>query len=118
MEQRYEVEELDDDTIDYLRQARESEGEGMPGLYLDARQARLGTATLPIWAAVCGPIILVFTLFLTWGSTDDPTSTALLMTAGAFLGLWLLFAAFRCLVARSRDDYIGHFKYIDPLYIW
>lgn len=115
---RFESEELDQPSLEYLQEAREREGRGLPGVFLDRGQARLHAANLPWWALGCGPVVLILTLLLTWGSLSNPTKVAFLMTAGFFLGGWMLLAWMRCLIARGRDDYLGHFKYIDPLYIW
>lgn len=118
MYQRFEAEELDADTLEYLRTASEREGHGMPGVYFGGKKAKLAAPTLMIWAAVCGPILILLTLLLTWGSLADPVNTALFQTAGFLLGGWLFLAWVRSLLARRRADYLGYFKYIDPLYIW
>src|SRR5262245_17777317 len=118
MDMRYEAEELDSDSLEYLREVHDREGRGYPGVYLDRSQAKLHAATLPWWALGCAPVVLLLTLLLTWGSFRSPTKVALLMTAGFFLGGWMLLAWLRCLIARQRSDYLGHFKYIDPLYVW
>jgi hypothetical protein len=118
MMQRFEAEELDRDTLDYLGLARERHGRGLPGIFLDAREARLYTASLPWWSLGLGPALILLTLLLTWGSLSDPVGVALFLTGGFLLGGWMLVAALRCLVARARADYLGDFKYIDPLYIW
>jgi hypothetical protein len=118
MEQRFEAEELDRETLEYLHTVAEREGDGLPGIFLTAKQAQLTAASLPMWAAICGPIIVFLTLFMTWGSLADPISVAMLQTAGFLLGGWLILAWIRSLAARGRPDYIGYFRYIDPLYIW
>jgi hypothetical protein len=116
--ERYEAEELDRDTLEYLRLARERHGRGLPGIFLDARQARLYAAYLPWWGLGCGPALILLTLLLTWGSLSDPVGVALFQTGGILLGGWMLVAALRCLAARASSNYLGDFKYIDPLYIW
>ncbi len=118
MAERYEAEELDDDTLDYLQKAARRDGDGMPGVYFDAKEARLWGPTLPIWAACCGPVILLLTFLLSWGSTSDPPGTAMFLTAGILLGGWLIVAAIRALIARGRASYLGYFTYVDPLYVW
>lgn len=115
---RFESEELDQPSLEYLQEARDREGRGLPGIYLDSSQAKLHAASLPWWALGCGPAVLILTLLVTWGSLSSPTNVAFLMTAGVFLGGWMVVAWLRCLIARGRNDYLGHFKYIDPLYIW
>jgi hypothetical protein len=42
----------------------------------------------------------------------------MLMTAGLFTGGWLVLAWVRTLLDQRRADYIGYFKFVDPLYIW
>jgi hypothetical protein len=116
--QRFEAEELDQATLDYLHQVVEEEGRGMPGLYYDAEDGKVSGPGLPVWGFVAGPIILLVTFLLTWDSTRNPVPVALLMTGGYLLGGWLLIAAIRCLLARGRESYIGYFQYIDPLYLW
>jgi hypothetical protein len=118
MDQRYEVDELDQDTLDYLKRVAKRWGRGFPGVYLDAKEAGLWGPTLPIWGAICGPIIILITLLCSWGSLHEPTGVAMFMTGGLLLGGWMFFAWVRCLIARTRENYIGHFKYIDSLYLW
>ncbi|MFO0846502.1 MAG: hypothetical protein U0797_29725 [Gemmataceae bacterium] len=118
MYQRFEAEELDAETREYLRTAAESEGHGMPGVFFGGKKASLSTPTLLIWAAVCGPLLVLLTLGLTWGSLADPINTAMFQTAGFLLGGWLFLAWVRSWLDRRRSDYLGFFKYVDPLYLW
>jgi hypothetical protein len=118
MDMRYESEELDGESLEYLREVRDREGRGYPGVFLDSSQANLYTPSMPWWSLGCAPVVLILTLLLTWGSFRNPTKVAFLMTAGFFLGFWMLIACLRCLIGRQRSDYLGHFKYIDPLYVW
>jgi hypothetical protein len=115
---RFETEELDDATVQYLRTVRELEGEGMPGIYLDAGAAGLTTDWVFGCGAACGLGVLFLTLIVTWASLSDPVNTAMLQTAGFLLGGWLILAWFRVLIGKQRSDYVGHFKFIDPLYVW
>jgi hypothetical protein len=118
MNQRFECEEVDGDTLEYLRGVRRHEGEGMPGVYLDAKAASLAGPWLPIAGAVTGAILIVVTLLITWRSLDDPVNTAMLQTAGLFLGVWLIVAWLRLHLASKRPDWLGYFKFVDPLYLW
>src|SRR5690242_9932986 len=115
---RFEAEELDIQTVDYLRRARELEGEGMPGVYLNASEAGIGGAWVPGVGAGCGFGVLLLTLLLAWASSSPPTGVALLLTAGLMMGGWLILFGVRALIARQRKDYIGFFKYVDPLFVY
>jgi hypothetical protein len=118
MEQRFEAEELDSDTIDYLQKVVGREGRGMPGIYFDASEARVWAASYPWWGIICGPIVMTVTYMLTAGSTGAPLATAMLMTGGFMLGGWMIVMAIRSFLARNRSDYLGCFIYVDPLHIW
>jgi hypothetical protein len=118
MTERFESEELDPATLEYLRTAARYEGEGMPGISLDAKAANLARAWLPLAGAFLGPCIVLATLYFTGGSVDDPINVAMLQTAGLVLGVWMFVAWLRNVIASHRPDYIGHFKLIDPLYLW
>jgi hypothetical protein len=118
MTQRFECEELDSASLEYLRTAHRHKGDGLPGIYLDHRAAQLAGAWLPTAGGIIGLVLVPLTLWCTWGSLDDPVNTAMLQTAGLFLGGWLVVAWIRQRTARSRTDYIGFFKLIDPLYLW
>ncbi len=116
--QRYETTELDEATLDYLHRVVQNEGQGMPGLYYDAEDAKVSGPGWPVWGFVAGPILLLLTFLVTWDSTRSPVPVALLMTGGYFLGGWLVVAAIRCSMARNHESYLGYFEYIDPLYLW
>src|SRR5262245_1803133 len=116
---RFEAEELDEATLEYLQTASEYEGEGMPGVYLNASEAGLELAGLAGCGAA-GGVVLVLTMliYLMVGDTSDPTTVAMLQPAGLMLGCWLLIAWSRTKVGQKRDDYLGHFKYLDSEYLW
>jgi len=116
--QRYESEELDQATLDYLHRVVRGEGRGMPGLYYDADDGKVSGPGLPVWGFVAGPVVMLLTFAMTFDSTRSPVPVALLMTAGYFLGGWLLVAATRGMIARGREGYLGYFEYVDPLYLW
>jgi hypothetical protein len=117
--QRFEAEELDSASVDYLRAVRENDGRGAPGVYLDAQAAGLTEARLPIWSLIGGILLLLFGLLVVWlVILQDPFKVAFLATALFFLGGWMVVAWVRCLIARQRSRYLGHFKYCDPLYFW
>jgi hypothetical protein len=120
MAQRFEAEELDNESLEYLRTAYRTEGEGMPGVYLDAREAKLPAAWLPVTGLVVGLVLIGLTLLVTmvWLALDDPINVAMLQTAGLLLGGWMVLAWVRTLLERRRADYIGHFKYADSQYLW
>ncbi len=118
MTQRFESEELDEASLEYLRTAHRHDGDGMPGIYLDPTVANLASAWLPVFGVSLGLVLIAVTLFFTWGSLADPINAAMLQTAGLFLGMWLIVAWFRIRAWRKRPDYVGYFKLIDPLYLW
>jgi hypothetical protein len=115
---QFEAEELDTQTVDYLRRARELEGEGMPGVYLTAGEA----GTSGAWTIGCGVaagiFILICVLIMVAVSSKPPTALALLLTAGLMEGGWCLLLGVRALLAKQRKDYLGYFKYVDPLYVY
>jgi hypothetical protein len=117
MTQRFESEELDSATVEYLRTVHECRGEGAPGIYLDADAAGLYPKAAG-WGALLGVALLAATLWYTWGLIDDPINMAMLQTAGVFLGAWLVVAWLRVRRWRRRPDYLGHFKFVDPLTLW
>jgi hypothetical protein len=122
--QRFESEELDRDTLQYLRTIREHAGRGAPGVYLSERMAGLSVAgftpsRLPLWGLLAGIALLLFSLLMVWlAILHDPFNVALLATGLFFLSGWLIVAWLRCLIARRRSNYLGHFKYFDPQYFW
>jgi hypothetical protein len=117
--QRFEAEELDSASVEYLRTVRKHVGRGTPGVFLGPRAAGLTAARLPMWSGVAGGGLLLFALLVVWlVILQDPLRVALLATALFFLGGWMVVAWIRCLIARQRSDYLGHFKYFDPLYFW
>jgi hypothetical protein len=118
MNRRFECEEVDPDTLEYLRAIRRHDGEGMPGIYLDARASQLTGNWLPGTGAIVGVCLIIITLCITWNSLDDPINTAMLQTAGLFLGGWMIVAWLRIRLARKRPDWVGYFKFVDPLYLW
>jgi hypothetical protein len=118
MNRRFECEEVDGDTLEYLRSVRRHEGEGMPGVYLDSKAANLAGPWLPLAGAITGAVLIVVTLLITLHSLDDPFNTAMLQTAGLFLGIWLIVAWLRVRLASKRPDWVGYFKFVDPLYLW
>ena len=72
--QRYETTELDEATLDYLHRVVQNEGQGMPGLYYDAEDAKVSGPGWPVWGFVAGPILLLLTFFVTWDSTRSPVA--------------------------------------------
>jgi hypothetical protein len=117
--QRFESEELDRDTLYYLRTVNQQRGWGTPGIYLDHKAAELSVASLPGCGALVGLCLLVLAPLIAWGVINhDPLNVAMLLTGLGFLGAWLVIAWVRCLIARARSDYVGYFKYFDPQYYW
>ena len=81
------LEELDEETQNYLLAVRDKQGKGMPGVYAPRNQ---------IWSGcgcVCGLFVVIGTLVLTLTDIadvvfNDPNRVALLQTAGLVLGGW------------------------------
>jgi hypothetical protein len=117
--QRFESEELDEASLEYLRAVRASKGHGAPGVFLDEAVADVGVGSMPGWGAVAGCGLLFFALILMYALLwNDPLNLAMLLTALVVLGGWLIVAWVRVKLARGRASYVGHFKYVDPLYLW
>src|SRR5438093_98093 len=117
--QRFEAEELDSASLEYLKTVRARCGEGTPGIFLDERSAGLTAGQLPMWGAVVGAGLFLLSLLIVWLVIfHDPLNVAMLATGLFFLGGWLIVAWPRSLLDRRRSDYLGHFKYFDPLYFW
>lgn len=112
MSQLNQLSELDDATRGYLKSVKEGRASGYPGVYVE------GPSESPMLALIIGLVILVTTVFITVGSTDDAARTALLQTAGFILGGWLILSAFRTWLAVGRGTNLGRFQYADPNYVW
>lgn len=112
MTDTYHFEELDAETRDYLLQARDQNGKGLPGIY--AAKANY----LPLIGLLTGFGIIIATLIATLPPTDPPTKEAMLQTAGLLLGGWLVVAALRVWTAGKAGSYAGHFVYADPEYLY
>jgi hypothetical protein len=112
MTDKYRLEELDHETREYLRLAREQDGRGLPGFYLG--QTDVG----PVAGIIAGFVIIVITVLITFPPTDQPAKEAMLQTAGFLLGGWLILAAFRVWAAGKSGRYAGHFVYADPNFLY
>jgi hypothetical protein len=112
MTDKYRLEELDHETRDYLRVAREQDGRGLPGFYVG--QTDVG----PVAGIIAGFVVIVITVLITFPPTDPPAKEAMLQTAGFLLGGWLILAAFRVWAAGKFGRYAGHFVYADPNFLY
>jgi hypothetical protein len=112
MTETYQFEELDRETRDYLMQARETHGQGMPGIFAPK------TNHLPLLGMLFGFGIIIFTLFVTFPPTLPPTKEAFLQTAGFLLGGWMVVAAMRVWMSGKSGRYAGHFVYTDAEYLY
>lgn len=102
------VEELDDTTREYLLRVRESRGRGMPGIFVPKNYY------LPAVGCFFGIAILIGTAILAWQVMEhEPLGVAMLETAGALLGGWMILAAIRVWLAGKSSSYAGHFVYSD-----
>lgn len=112
MTETYGFEQLDRETRDYLLQARDEAGHGMPGIYVGIPNY------LPVVGMIAGFVILILTLAWTLPPTAPPVKEALLQTAGLMLGGWLILAALRVWLGGKSGRYAGHFVYADPDYLY
>src|SRR5437899_159048 len=109
--------ELDRDTREYLLEARERKGKGMPGVFAPLANP------LPGCGAICGPIIILVTLLFTltdWINLiyDDPNRVAFLQTAGLILGGWMFLYALRAWAGGKGSSVAGTWIYADALHIY
>lgn len=112
MSEKYRFEQLDRETRDYLHQARDRRGEGLPGVYV-------GRSTLlPVVGVVVGFGLIILTIAGTFPPTAEPVKEAMIQTAGLLLGGWLVVAAIRVWTAGKSGSYAGHFVYADPEYLY
>jgi hypothetical protein len=112
MTQSFQFEELDGETREYLHQARESNGKGMPGIFAGKSNH------LPLLGMLFGFGIIVLTLLVTFPPTLPPTKEALLQTAGFLLGGWMIVAAMRVWMSGKSGKYAGHFVFVDADYLY
>jgi hypothetical protein len=108
MSEKYQFEELDGETRDYLVYARDNKGKGTPGVFAGK------SFYLPIVGLAVGFVIMVLTLFFTFPPTEHPVREAMLQTAGFLVGGWLVVAALRVWAGAKTGRYAGHFVYADP----
>lgn len=103
--------DLDDDTKAYLREVRNSRGDGSPGVF------RSGSAGQPMLALILGLVILPLFVWAGYSSNKNPWANAMLQTAGVMLGGWLIAYAVRRWTAHP-DKYVGKFFYFDPAHVF
>jgi hypothetical protein len=108
----YRLDELDDETRDYLQRARKRRGRGMPGYYVGRNNA------LPVVALICGIAIVITTFCIAFPPINEPLAEAMLQTAGFLLGGWCIVAAFRMWGAIKSGKSLGNFTYADSEYLW
>ena len=76
MSTKYQFEELDGETRDYLLLAKEKQGKGVPGIFAPRSNS------WPIIGMLLGFGIMILTLLVTFPPTDPPVKEAMLQTAG------------------------------------
>lgn len=103
-----QYEELDDPTREYLRTVRTAIGRWMPGIYFGRSNP------WPIFALGCGPVVAFGFVVMGFASIKDAWATAMLQTAGVFLGGWMVLYAFRRFFAKSSPKFAGFYTYFDP----
>lgn len=114
---KYNLQELDPATKDYLFAVRDRQGEGMPGLFVPVN------FYLPIIGLGAGIAVLIATVVVTFVLFDDPfflepLNVAMLQTAGLLLGGWMVIAALRVWLGTATRRYLGHFMYADALHLY
>ena len=113
MAKKYQLEQLDDATQDYLRAVRDRQGVGMPGLFAPR------SFYLPIIGLISGIVVIIGVLILTLPPLElTPMKAALLQTAGLLLGGWMIVAAVRVWASAGSRRYLGHFVYADALTLY
>jgi hypothetical protein len=108
MSEKYQLEELDSETRDYLLFARDNKGKGAPGMFAGK------SFYLPAIGLAVGFVIMIVTVFLTFPPTEHPVREAMLQTAGFLVGGWMIVAALRVWAGSKMGGYAGHFVYADP----
>jgi hypothetical protein len=110
---KFEFQELDSQSREYLLDAQRCSGRGMPGLFIPRNDP------LPTVALITGIVILAGTALLSWQlMTEEPLGVAMLQTAGLLLGGWLIFYALRVGLAIQNSKYPGNFVYADANTLW
>lgn len=112
MTQHFTTDNLDADTLAYLKRVSAAEGKRMPGIYNG------WSDYWPVVGLVLGFVTLVVTALMTFPPTEEPTKEALLQTAGFLLGGWLILAAFRVWAATAAGKRLGRFVYADSQYLY
>ena len=108
----YRVEELDEASRTYLREARERRGHGLPGLFVPKNNP------LPVISLIFGIGVLIATFLIAFPPIHEPLAEAMLQTGGLLLGGWCVLAAFRMWGAVSSGKSLGHFIFADSEYLW
>jgi hypothetical protein len=108
MSDKYQFEELDGETRDYLVYARDQRGKGAPGVFAAK------SFYLPVVGLTVGFVVMICTLFFTFPPTEHPVREAMLQTAGFLVGGWMVVAALRVWAGAKTGRYAGHFVYADP----
>jgi len=111
--QKFQVEELDQESRDYLLAIRDSKGDGMPGAYVPQSNNLAGCGCL------CGILVLGGTLAIASNQmTKEPLAVAMLQTAGILLGGWLIIYAIRVWMFKKGRGFAGNFIYADAQTLW
>ena len=109
----FQFEELDSHSREYLLQARDNRGKGLPGIFVPI------TNSLPGVGCFFGIVFVIVTAIVTFNiMEEEPLAVAMLQTAGFMLGGWMIVAAFRIWTSAKSKRYIGHFVYADAETLW
>ena len=110
---KFQFEALDSHSREYLLQARDNRGRGLPGVFVPISNS------LPGVGCFFGIVFVVVTAIVTFNIVEEePVAVAMLQTAGFLLGGWLIVAALRIWIAGKSKKYIGHFVYADAETLW
>ena len=119
MSSTFILEELDDETRNYLIAARNWRGRGLPGVYAPRKNSWPGVGCLVGLVLVIGTPILTMTN-VSDVVYNDPDRVALLQTAGLLLGGWMCAAAFRVWSRGKGADVrtAGYWVYADARHLY
>lgn len=112
MQQTLFLDELDDESRQYLVTVKNQQGEGAPGVFVPT------TNWLPLIGLIVGIVLIGIVLIFTLAPLDNPFGMALLQTALLLPGGWMIVAALRVWIGAGVGTNLGHFVYADANRVW